>query len=195
MSSKKKPQYGLRKTSFARPVQDYVDMDYIEKLSPEEKAWLNNFNQGYYGGKAELLYPDNTEKRREIWRENNSRNRDLYALASASNRLVSSDAPTKAKGTQSQDTSKRLTRKQTKRRTKDTKEDFRRLSITGEQCGHYGLTTEISSSPENALIEAIDLGSISTTKPKEESIERPTDQSSRNTTKPKLNSKLALKCS
>lgn len=59
------------------------DIDYVDKLSEEEKDWLNRFLQEtvvanfHHGGETII---DDKEERRKIYRENNKRNVDVYSL-------------------------------------------------------------------------------------------------------------------
>jgi len=62
---------------------EYMDQDYIDKLSDEEKQWLSNFMEedlsGNFNHPGKKLYRSK-EKRRACYGRNNSRNRDLYAI-------------------------------------------------------------------------------------------------------------------
>ena len=40
-----------RTAGYYKKVRDFVDQDYVHKLSPEEKEWLDKFNQIYYADK------------------------------------------------------------------------------------------------------------------------------------------------
>jgi hypothetical protein len=72
--------------------QELLDMDYIDKLSPEEKDFLNRALEEIiitnFAHKGEKLIKSKT-KRRELYRENNARNTDLYANQKAQNKLSS----------------------------------------------------------------------------------------------------------
>lgn len=92
MSKKKNPKRkkkrnqevypNLKKGLNSRVRQEYLDMDYIDKLSPDEKAFLDKFAGEYYGGSfnkdgTDLTANDN-EGYREAYDRNNARNRCLY---------------------------------------------------------------------------------------------------------------------
>jgi hypothetical protein len=74
----------------ARVRQDEIDYDYIDKLSPEEKAWLNKFTEEYTN--ASLILDDDkniipeknlhqtAEHKKQIYDRNNARNRDQYGI-------------------------------------------------------------------------------------------------------------------
>lgn len=62
--------------------RDFVDFDYIAKLSPEEKDWLNKFSDEYYQAsfkKGEQPLHKTPEERRAVYATDNARRRDLYA--------------------------------------------------------------------------------------------------------------------
>ena len=68
-----------------------MDIDYIDQLSDEEKAWLNKFmnetlNASFNNDKNDLI-KDQSQKRK-IYNENNARNRCIYTVAKATNRLL-----------------------------------------------------------------------------------------------------------
>lgn len=56
-------------------LKEYLDIDYINKLSLEEREWLYSFLQSYYGAS-----PSPTIKidEKESWRLSNERRRDIY---------------------------------------------------------------------------------------------------------------------
>jgi hypothetical protein len=60
-----------------------VDQDYAERLSTDERGWLAEFNDAYYGadfrGVAEE--PWTTEARRVVYRAKNAANRDLMTCS------------------------------------------------------------------------------------------------------------------
>ena len=71
--------------------QDCFDQDYINKLSPDEKDWLNRFNEEYINAnfkhKGRRLH--RTKKlKRDCENRNNMRNRDIYGLAKRDGRLT-----------------------------------------------------------------------------------------------------------
>jgi hypothetical protein len=43
---------GLKRYNFPLNTREYVDQDYTNNLTPEEKEWLSKFNDEYYGGKV-----------------------------------------------------------------------------------------------------------------------------------------------
>lgn len=79
--SKEKHPY-LEKRLNSRVRQEYIDYDYVDNLSEEEKEFLNKFTGEYYGGSFNKdgtdLTADNTEGYRESYNRNNARNRCLY---------------------------------------------------------------------------------------------------------------------
>lgn len=65
-----------------------MDQDYIDKLSPDEKAWLSKFMDEYMGGhfpKSQEHLHESTEEKRDCYNRNNARNRDLYARVRTNN--------------------------------------------------------------------------------------------------------------
>jgi hypothetical protein len=62
-----------------KSLRDSLDFDYLEKLSPEERAWLDEFSREYYHGnppREGALHPQ--ERRKELYAANNARNRDMW---------------------------------------------------------------------------------------------------------------------
>ena len=92
---KSKKLWGLIPYTFPWSVREYIDQNYIEKLSLEEKQWLSKFNEEYYGNtikKDGLHYKKAKTKdkrtkeykeeakmiRREMYSKTNQRNRDVF---------------------------------------------------------------------------------------------------------------------
>lgn len=74
---------GLNRAVNRRVVREYMDQDYIDKLSPEEKQWLSNFNDewltGNFNHEGKVLHKS-AKKRKEIYNRNNARNRDTVSI-------------------------------------------------------------------------------------------------------------------
>jgi hypothetical protein len=77
--------------------QEYLDADYLNKLSDTELEFLNQFYKEHYNasiGKAEgdldgyLLDVSNPKVRKELYRENNARNRDVFSSGKATGTLI-----------------------------------------------------------------------------------------------------------
>ena len=70
---------GLAAATFPRSVAWRVDQDYAEVLSTEDRRWLAEFNDAFYGadfrGVTEGRW--STDERREVYRAKNAANRDL----------------------------------------------------------------------------------------------------------------------
>lgn len=71
---------------------DLYDQDYISKLSPSERDWLNKFNREYVSGTLNRDNPKkNLHNNRKLIKDcddrNNSRNRDVLTRAKASHQL------------------------------------------------------------------------------------------------------------
>ncbi len=79
--STKRPRYGLSRRHTRKHARDYVDQDYIEKLSEKEKDWLDKFNREYYQNKfsntAADLH-DTKEEKRVCYGAENARFRDMF---------------------------------------------------------------------------------------------------------------------
>lgn len=73
---------------------DLFDQDYINKLSPEDKKWLDDFNGEYINGDFNRKNPKkNLHKKKKYIKEaddrNNARNRCILTRAKASHQLMS----------------------------------------------------------------------------------------------------------
>lgn len=86
-TKKNQTKWGLEFNVFNRGIRQYLDIDYVNKLSPEDKEFLNNFIQTYYNN----VFPKKSKKgpktnmfdkagiaRKEIFDQTNARNRDIY---------------------------------------------------------------------------------------------------------------------
>ena len=73
----------LAPATFPRSVAWRVDQDYVGVLTPNEKEWLAQFNDRYYGadfrGESEVAW--STDERRRVYRDKNRANRDLMTCA------------------------------------------------------------------------------------------------------------------
>lgn len=70
--------------------QEFLDIDYLNQLSPKEKEWLNKFmeehlNASFKNNKTDLT--KTKEQKKKIYNQNNARNRDLYAISKANGLL------------------------------------------------------------------------------------------------------------
>lgn len=75
----------LKKNVNSRVRQEYIDYDYLDKLSPEEKAWLNDFSEEYInasvGKQSEAdqnRFHNTAELVKDCTDRNNARNRCIY---------------------------------------------------------------------------------------------------------------------
>ena len=70
---------GLAAATFPRSVAWRVDQDYAERLSADERQWLAEFNDSYYGADFRGVVEGrwSTDERREVYRAKNAANRDL----------------------------------------------------------------------------------------------------------------------
>lgn len=88
-----KPELNLKTRS------DLIDFDYLDKLSEEEKDWLNKFSGEFHGAsflkepkrkkgpgrpKRSKNLHDTPELKKSCYDLNNARNRDIYTRAKAS---------------------------------------------------------------------------------------------------------------
>jgi hypothetical protein len=116
MSSKKgkAQKSSLKKKNYTSPNQIYIDYDYVDDLSDEEKEWLGRFTREYYGGSFEFSDEYNNMKgdkrtfqhsvppekkysdkclhktlkeKRECYNRNDANKRDVYTLSKISFRL------------------------------------------------------------------------------------------------------------
>lgn len=72
---------------------ELYDQDYIDKLSPEEREWLNKFNREFISSSLDRENPNNNfHNSRALIKDcddrNNSRNRDILTRAKASKQLA-----------------------------------------------------------------------------------------------------------
>lgn len=86
----------LKKRFMPKVRQEYLDMDYIDDLNEEEKAWLNKFmdeelNAHFKNDERDIT--QSKEEKKEIYGKNNARNRCIYGIAKASNMVVDDVRP------------------------------------------------------------------------------------------------------
>lgn len=73
--------------------RELLDMDYIDQLSEEDKAWLNKFTEEYVEANLDFKNLENNlhntpELKKDCTDRNNARNRCIYGIAKASNRVM-----------------------------------------------------------------------------------------------------------
>lgn len=64
-----------------KSVREYLDFDYYDALSDDEKEWLTRFVREEYHGMFRDDGTDlttNQDQRRKIWREGEARKRDMF---------------------------------------------------------------------------------------------------------------------
>lgn len=81
------PKYNLRSRL------DLLDQDYLDKLTPKELQWLNQFNKEYISASLNKENPrknlhKNKKLRKDCYDRNNSRNRDILTKAKAAKLLT-----------------------------------------------------------------------------------------------------------
>lgn len=86
------PSLNVKRQVYNR--KEYIDFDYIDKLSPEEKDWLNQFTKEHHIAS----FKKEEDKRlikdtRAVYGENNARNRCM--LSHAKSKGLLDNAPTK----------------------------------------------------------------------------------------------------
>lgn len=78
---------------------EFIDQDYWDSLSPEERKYLIKFNNEHYWGRFSHDDSDNLIKspdvKREVWRNRKARDRD--AFADSRNRVAIQDLPQSTK--------------------------------------------------------------------------------------------------
>ena len=82
-----KPKYNLKTRT------DLIDYDYIDKLSDEEKEWLNKFTEEYINAnvkKKDALHKTK-KQRKDCYDRNNARNRCILTKAKAAGKADSLD--------------------------------------------------------------------------------------------------------
>lgn len=74
--SEKSPEKSCRKGLRGHGVRGLADQDYVNKLSPEERRWLEDFNQSFYTGKKDArLTP---KQQTEAYARRRAQNNDLW---------------------------------------------------------------------------------------------------------------------
>jgi hypothetical protein len=89
MSEEKKknrrgPFPGIDVSKHPRTRREYIDFDYADKLSPEEKKFLSNFSEEYYGGGFAhdgIKHHKTKKSKRECYTRNNRQNRDVTSIS------------------------------------------------------------------------------------------------------------------
>lgn len=80
--TKKKPNYGLERKFNKKNVREFIDFDYVAKLTPEEAEFLNKFSEEFYGNHFKNdgtdLHPQKTASRKRCYDAENARNRDTW---------------------------------------------------------------------------------------------------------------------
>jgi len=73
---------GLAASTFPRSVAWRVDQDYADFLSADERQWLADFNDRFYGAdfRGETSVAWSTDERREVYRAKNAANRDVMTV-------------------------------------------------------------------------------------------------------------------
>lgn len=97
---KSNPAAGLDKKNHPRTRQEFIDYDYVDQLSDEEKIMLSKFTDEYYGASLAKKEDWNSrrkdfhrlQKDRKICRDrNNARLRDIITISKATNTIESID--------------------------------------------------------------------------------------------------------
>lgn len=81
MAKKPKKFYGLSARHVRHAVKEFVDFDYVSKLSEEEKQYLDKFSREFYLASldqdgTDIHDPEKYSK--DIYHQNNARNRDMW---------------------------------------------------------------------------------------------------------------------
>lgn len=87
----KRAWHGLNRKTMPKNVQDFVDQDYVHKLSERDKLFLSKFNDEFYNARflndATDLHNEREEKR-ERYRNSNAMNRDVQGIMGSKCGLV-----------------------------------------------------------------------------------------------------------
>lgn len=84
------PNANLLKRYHNLNVQEYIDYDYVSKLSPKDKAWLDKFTEEEYRAYFNEDKPKHINKkknRKQIYNTNNARNRCIYSRSKGKQEL------------------------------------------------------------------------------------------------------------
>jgi hypothetical protein len=77
----KKKRYGLSPYTTRKHAKEFVDFDYLAKLTPRELDWLDKFSREYYQTAFKNTHRDlhnSQTERRELYNTNNARRRDVW---------------------------------------------------------------------------------------------------------------------
>jgi len=90
-SNYKKQQYSALNSKWqVGNRRELIDYDYVNKLSPEDKKWLNDFTTeytiNYFEKDKEHLH--SKEQELELYRSNNRRNNDVFAIKKSNNQMT-----------------------------------------------------------------------------------------------------------
>ncbi|MEO5367566.1 MAG: hypothetical protein H7831_14670 [Magnetococcus sp. WYHC-3] len=97
-AKRKKPEYkGAQGIDRVKNRRDLVDQDYLNKLTPKERDWLQKFNAEYVGATfkkdengnyAKSNLHKTAEQRKDCYSRNNSRNRCALTIAQVTGHVV-----------------------------------------------------------------------------------------------------------
>lgn len=84
---------GLNPNYNSKIKQEYLDYDYVNKLSESDKAFLNKFTEEFYGAALDVHNLENNlhntqQLKKDCQDRNNSRNRCIYSIQRAQGRLI-----------------------------------------------------------------------------------------------------------
>lgn len=80
MPKKRKPRlYALTPTTVRSHAKEFVDYDYVDKLSDDERAWLSQFSREYY----QSVFPQegamhDKDERKKVYARDNAARRDMW---------------------------------------------------------------------------------------------------------------------
>lgn len=85
---------GLNPSYNSKIKQEYLDYDYVSKLSDKDKEFLNKFTEEFYGAALDVHNLENNlhntpKLKKDCQDRNNARNRCIYSIQRATNRLIS----------------------------------------------------------------------------------------------------------
>ena len=101
---------GLKKQYNSKVKQEYLDFDYINSLTEDEKQWLSDFSDEYYGAKLDYENLENNrfhktpEDKKACTDRNNARNRCQYGLARAGGKINNPELGVESVDMSSEDT-------------------------------------------------------------------------------------------